>query len=591
MLNHRFGRFRLLTPLFGVFVLWIGLTTHAIWYNNQNEVRPVDDVAMHALSTFGYYELLRDPPPRPLATFLMIDTFYPPVAHVTAAVINLLTGHGGRRSALAVSLVFLPLFLFSVYSAARQFVVPRKALLVTLFAATTEGTFVSLHGFMLSMPTMAMIALAANLFVRSQGLVSRGYAVAAGIACGFGALTKFVFPFFAVGLFLAAFLRKFPYHPHLRRQIAINSFWCILLALGIALLWYWPNRVPFLQEAVDAGFRDNLRSVGFHHPGQPWLQSLLDPHSYLIPVLNVADVVFNPLSAPIWLWLVLMGLVRVDGRQRIRTALWLAMPLIFLVVVPRKQLKESLLFVPLIALTLAMALSQLRSRGTRFVAMGLIALIAAAGIVREAIWPAVAGPQPLKMAAQGRSINSGYYSYPTVVENCLKQVRETLTPDIARIRLRQKLRRLDLSADRFFYIAGPYGLVYWGPKLGLAMGPHDHLIRAHRGVSLGVFYDRAVADSVERQFRYSEFMVNWSTLRYWAAIRRLPILVTDLKYDQRGCEWPLNVPPDYLLSTQRVREVTRRLCLPQSHLVHLWTHTFSDHSRVYMYRVDDGSGR
>jgi len=581
--NIRVGNRRLLTPLFGVFVLCVVLAAHSTWYSNHNELPPTSDVAMHNISTLGYYELLRNPPPRFYEHFLMVDTFYPPVSHALSAVLGLLVGNGPRRAKLGVTLLFLPLFLFSVYGGARQFADERKALIATIFAGTSPGVFVSLHGYMLEMPVAAMVALSAYLFIKSKGLRSRRCALLAGLACGFGALTKFVFPFFAAGLFLASLLKDWSAKSAQRRLVLANGALCILVAAAVAAPWYWPNRTPLIQELTGSGFLDTFQTNGIDVSAQAWLQTATAPKSYAIPILNILNTAFNPLGAPLWLILFVVEALR-DRSRRIKLVVWMCVPLILLALIPRKQAKEAVCFIPLIALIMAMGLAQLKTRLARYASMGVVLFGSAIGLVDFAIIPILAGPLPLSAAQQHASLNAGYYTRTINLENVMAPVRWTLLSAAARNYYTRPGARDQFEADRYFFIADGYGLAYWGPRFGLTSDPTRHLAENRRALIIGVFAETPLRD---RNFRIADFVADWSTIRYWAALRRVPALVFQLSAEPGGCSWPVSVRPDFILTDTPIAPECKAALFNDWRPVKIWTHTYQDQSQLEMYQINN----
>jgi 4-amino-4-deoxy-L-arabinose transferase-like glycosyltransferase len=472
-----------------------------------------------------------------------------------------------------------------VYGAARQFADERKSLIAAIFAGTSPGIFISLHGYMLEMPVIALVSLAAYLFIKSKGLRSRRYALLAGLACGFGALTKFVFPFFAAGLFLASFLKDWSAKSAQRRLVLANGALCILAAAAVAAPWYWPNRTPLIQELTGSGFLDTLQTDGFDESVHAWVQTTTDPKSYATPILYILDTVFNPLGAPLWLFLFILEALR-DRSRRIKLVVWLYVPLLLLALIPRKQTKEAVYFIPLIALIMAMGLAQLQTRFSRFASKGVVLLGSAIGLVEYAIMPILAGPLPLAVAQDNPSLNAGYYTRYIDLENVMAPVRWTLLSAAARNYYTRPGARDRFEADRYFFVADGYGLAYWGPRFGLTSDPTRHLAENRRALIIGVFVEAPLRD---RSLRIADLVADWSAIRYWAALRRVPALVFQLIAGPGGCSWPVSVRPDFLLADAPIATECKTAYFDKWRPVKIWTHTYQDQSKLEMYQINNNA--
>ena len=224
-----------------------------VWWLTQDRRVPVFDPGLHMGYAFLFHDKIADGHP-----FFWFDfwTQYPPLVHMTGAIATFIAGKDVWPGVMAQNIVFLPLLALGSYGTAK--VVYRSELAGLLAVVFTLGTpmIVSIfHFFMIDGPETAMVAVSVWLLLLSRGFESVKISALAGVAVGFGLLTKESFPAFVAGVVALTALRGV-------RRWGIN--WRGLLAFAvvtavIAAPWYihhW-GEVQELRRITSAnGFSD-----------------------------------------------------------------------------------------------------------------------------------------------------------------------------------------------------------------------------------------------------------------------------------------------------------------------------------------------
>jgi dolichyl-phosphate-mannose-protein mannosyltransferase/DUF2993 family protein len=186
------------------------------------------------------------------------SSFYPPFVPCTAALVYRLWPTD-EASAQAVILLFLGLGMAATYLLGRRF----SGGAAGVVAATAFGTapfvvYISVR-FQLDLPLAAMVALAIEVLLRTEGFRRSGWALGAGIVVGLGLLTK---PTFLVYVLVPIVLLAVQIAD--RRRLA-NAAAALAIAIVLSLPWYGLRLFGLSAQIGSRSFRQAAES-GHPHP-------------------------------------------------------------------------------------------------------------------------------------------------------------------------------------------------------------------------------------------------------------------------------------------------------------------------------------
>lgn len=208
--------------------LTLGFLALSAWWIANDARVPDFDTAKH----IGWALDMRDA----LVRGELLDPFnrftaYPPLVHTVGAISLLVGGVNVGSAVLGANLVFVPLLVLALYRTGRLMSGTRAGVLAVVFALGAPLVVSQAHVFVLELPETALVAAALWGLLASERFACAQPALAAGVACGLGVLTKPTFPFFIAGA-LAVMLAR----GGLRNRRGVALF--ILAALVVGAPWY-----------------------------------------------------------------------------------------------------------------------------------------------------------------------------------------------------------------------------------------------------------------------------------------------------------------------------------------------------------------
>ncbi|HEX5000051.1 MAG TPA: glycosyltransferase family 39 protein [Terriglobia bacterium] len=209
------------------------IAANLVWIARDNRP-PFWDMAYHQTAALRIVNAFSEHGITALAGVPSLSGFYPPVYHSIVAVFYAIFGASPRVGQLAnIPAVFL--LIFSTYAIARSLMAP-----VAAFAAVALVTFYPLlvwmsRAAMIDYWLAGLVAFAMWVLLCTDGLTKRRTAIAFGLICGIGLLTKLSFAAF-VGL------------PALwaARGRWKNALLAGAVALAMAATWYAPHWNTFM---------------------------------------------------------------------------------------------------------------------------------------------------------------------------------------------------------------------------------------------------------------------------------------------------------------------------------------------------------
>lgn len=252
-------RARLLTPAGGATAATLLFLAISAWWVHVDRAVPNGDPARHLLFAFADLGYLNH---GQVGAALGDSTSqYPPLVHLVGAVTMYLTSVGIGKAVLALNLIFVPLLALGCYGAGKAVTDERGGLYAVLFALGAPMVISQFHQFMIDTPLTAMVAVTVWLLLASDRFRRRRYVIAAGVAGGFGMLTKETFAFFLIGIVVVMLIRG-------GWRNWANVLICGAIALAISVPWYatnWAQLHHTAQIANDmAHGNDPVRPFGVY---------------------------------------------------------------------------------------------------------------------------------------------------------------------------------------------------------------------------------------------------------------------------------------------------------------------------------------
>jgi 4-amino-4-deoxy-L-arabinose transferase-like glycosyltransferase len=176
----------------------------------------------------------------------------------------------GILHGFAVLGFFLIVLALATYGIGERLAGPRLGALAALVVITSQGAFAFSHEFIFTMPAAALLACAVYAVLRSEGLQSTGWAIAAGVAIGLMLLARTMTIAFVPGIGAAALLalalrRREDWLPGL-----LNLAAAAIAAFAVAATWYWENLDSVVDYLTDYGYGARAEDFGDDHAVLGW---------------------------------------------------------------------------------------------------------------------------------------------------------------------------------------------------------------------------------------------------------------------------------------------------------------------------------
>lgn len=360
--------------------LWLfHVLVNALWLYLDN-YPPAWDSAHHLSMTLRWLAFWQAPSLDGIKAVAAASS-YSPLSYWLILPFYSLFGRSADVAVLANGALWLGVLLWATYGLGRQVATPRAGLLAAALVSFYPLVVALQRDFLLDVALTAMVALSLWLLLRCGCFDHRGRAVALGLALGLGTLVKWPFPFFLGAPFLAALYLVARRGGWSRRRL-INLGLGLAVAGGLAAARFLFNWLFLPQDLYNLGVVSQLVasfSTAAGHP--PWytLDGLL---FYLSTLVNHQASFFSAV-----LFLAMMPIFfRRAVRGRLILALSIAVPLILATLLPIKEQRITVPYLPSVAVITAVGLSGIRRRALR---TGLVALSLVVGLLQ--FWAASFG--------------------------------------------------------------------------------------------------------------------------------------------------------------------------------------------------------
>ncbi len=276
-----------------------------------------------------------------LREVLLRSSFYPPLVPCLGGLAAALAP-SDVAAGVAVVVAFLGLGMAATYLLGRRFAGGSGGAAAAVVFGTAPFVVWQSLRFQLDVPLAAMVALALEMLLRTEGFSRPAWSLAAGLVFGLGMLTKPPFAVYVLPPLLLVLARaRWP-----RAAVRIAGFG--IAGTVVALPWYGPR---LLGIAAQIGARSFRQAAEQGHP---------DP-------LSAAALAYYPVNFAVQLGAVgvalfVVGLVVCAGR-RAWFPLVALLPLVVFFAIQNKQLRYTLPLVPAAAVVAGAGFAALGARG------------------------------------------------------------------------------------------------------------------------------------------------------------------------------------------------------------------------------------
>lgn len=278
----------------GVASLFLGIT---FWWLSQDHSIPIYDAGLHLSLAFHVHKELAE---GHFTSALTLTHPYPPLSYLIGSLGILIGGLNVSSPIIAENLVFVPLLALGCYHVGRLAFGRPAGLLAVIFALGSPLYIAQFHVFMTDAPETAMVAVSVWAILATDGFLRLGVSALAGLAVGFGMLSKEPFIFFVVGPLAVTAIRG-------GYRAWRGLFLFALVTFVIASPWYLHELTSVkalttgATHSVNAPGKTSISPARFSRENLTWyLWVLIDSQVYL-PLFFF--------SAVGWVW-TLVGFVR-----------------------------------------------------------------------------------------------------------------------------------------------------------------------------------------------------------------------------------------------------------------------------------------
>jgi hypothetical protein len=174
----------------------------SVWWLIADGWVPNGDAGRHLLIVNNYLQAVEGGDLwRPLDSPPVIDEeFYPPFVHLVGVLGSLVGSYGVVSGVLTLNFIFVPLLALGCFATASRIYGRWAGALAVVFVLGAPILIAQFHVFMLDASLTALVAVSVWLLLASDRFARPAMAALAGLAVGFGIMTKVTFPLFVAGV-------------------------------------------------------------------------------------------------------------------------------------------------------------------------------------------------------------------------------------------------------------------------------------------------------------------------------------------------------------------------------------------------------
>jgi 4-amino-4-deoxy-L-arabinose transferase-like glycosyltransferase len=234
----------------------------------------VDYLGLHNGGLHGWWEAIQNQP-----------TFAPLVPALTSLTVWL---HQGLLNGFAVLAAFAFALGLLAYGIAERVVGPRLGAFAAIVTMTMPGAFRFAHEYIFALPTATFLLAALFAILRSEGLRSARWSIAAGVAIGLMLLSRTMAIGYVPGLLAAGIVpMALRTPPGERLRAGLNLVLMVLAAAAVAATWYAKNLQSVIDYLTGYGYGGESSYYGPEHSLISWgrfskvVQGMVDEDLFL----------------------------------------------------------------------------------------------------------------------------------------------------------------------------------------------------------------------------------------------------------------------------------------------------------------------
>ncbi|HEX3174082.1 MAG TPA: hypothetical protein VHQ43_07675 [Solirubrobacterales bacterium] len=241
-------------------VWWVATYRHGYPFDvdeaGYTSIALIDYLSLKGAGLHGWWEAVQNQTPNA-----------PLLPAVTSLVMVI---KAGVLEGFGVLIGFLVLLVFATYGIGERLAGPRLGALAALVVGTSEGAFLFTREYIFALPTAALLACAVFAVLRSDGMRSRRWAIAAGAALGLMLLARTMAVAFVPGVYAAALLAMLARERTELGKRFLNLGLLTLTGVAVAATWYVKNLQPVLDYLTGFGYGAQSAYYGEQHSVVSW---------------------------------------------------------------------------------------------------------------------------------------------------------------------------------------------------------------------------------------------------------------------------------------------------------------------------------
>ncbi|MDD5195957.1 MAG: glycosyltransferase family 39 protein, partial [Candidatus Omnitrophica bacterium] len=307
--------------------LVIGLILIFYFLNNliwlrQNNFPAGPDEFTHLTISLRFFRAISSSPLNILSCLSAQYTIWPPLFHVSSALLDFLIGTSYVASVM-INMFYLIILLFSVYFIGRKLFDQNTGILAAVFISLYPMVFRYSRFFGTDFALAAMVSMSMCFLVYSDNFNNKRNSLLFGLSLGLGMLTKWSFIFFIVGPLALILCRTFSSRRNssasLKQKLSIFGL-SLTIGILISLIWYWPAFALVVKRVKMFAWSTSTHGFEANHQG-PTFSHLNNFISYFYFLINeqLAFLFFM-------IFLIALSFYLRKGRNKLFLILWYVVP-------------------------------------------------------------------------------------------------------------------------------------------------------------------------------------------------------------------------------------------------------------------------
>ncbi len=242
------------------FIILTAIIFNSLWII-YDQSPPLWDMAAHSARSVTFGDFIRG---LHIKSIFNYPTIYPPATYLFTGSLYLIFGSKEDIPQFSL-LIYLIIFLISVYGLAQKIFKKNKVTLLSVFLVLIYPELVHFTRiYDLDFPLTALVTFYIFALLKTNNFSSRKWSIILGFTVGWGVLTKWTFWIFFIGPFLFYFLAYEPFGKKIiSRAKKINFLIFLLISILLIAPWYFQHHLRIIFTAFLA--RYNVFSVPYEN--------------------------------------------------------------------------------------------------------------------------------------------------------------------------------------------------------------------------------------------------------------------------------------------------------------------------------------